>query len=124
MAQQLSSGSMVGTMPQVMVSTTGEVPGYKIDKYLGVSFGITVRSRGAGGQCLGGCQTCFGGEIGAYTQNSLEARNDAIFRLVSDVQAKGGNAVIGVRFDSSRSGNQGNLMDIVAYGTAVIVSPK
>lgn len=63
----------------------------------------------------------MGGEISVYTQNSIEARNDAIARLVADVHARGGNAVIGVRFDSSRSNN---MMDIVAYGTAVVVSPK
>ncbi|MHA2363213.1 MAG: YbjQ family protein [Candidatus Hodarchaeales archaeon] len=109
---------------QVMVSTTGEIPGFEIVQYLGVAFGITVRSRGAGGQCIGGCQVCFGGEISAYTQNSLEARNDAIYRLIQDVHSRGGNGVIGVRFDSSRSGRGGEMMDIVAYGTAVFVRPK
>ena len=108
----------------ILVSTTNEVPGYDIVQYFGIAFGITVRSRGAGGQCIGGCQTCFGGEITAYTQTALESRNDALFRLMDDVTSRGGNAVIGVKFDSSRGGQSGSMTDIVAYGTAVRVVPK
>lgn len=108
----------------VMVSTTDGIPGFEIVQYLGIVFGITVRSRGLGGRCIGGCQTCFGGEITAFTQSAVEARNDAIYRLCSDVAERGGNGVIGVKFDSSRSGQDSSMTDIVAYGTAVRVQPK
>lgn len=109
---------------QVMVSTTGEIPGFIIDQYLGIAFGITVRSRGLGGRCIGGCESCFGGEVTAYTQSAVEARNDAIYRLCSEVVQRGGNGVIGVKFDSSRSGQDASMTDIVAYGTVVRVRPK
>lgn len=108
----------------VYISTTSEVPGFVVESYLGVSFGITVRARGAGGQMCAGCQICFGGEITALAESSHEARNDCIHRLVMDALGKGANAVIGVRFDSNRSGRSGELLDIVAYGTAVRVRPK
>lgn len=45
MAQQMGGGSAYA-IPNVMVSTTGEIPGHTINRYLGVVFGITVRSRG------------------------------------------------------------------------------
>lgn len=109
--------------PQVYVSTVGEIPGFEIVEYLGVVFGITVRSRGMGGRCVGGCQACFGGEVTAYTTSAIEARNDAIYRLCVEVQQRGGNGVIGVKFDSSRSGQDSSMTDIVAYGTAVRVRP-
>ncbi len=109
---------------RVMVSTTDEIPGFIIDQYLGIAFGITVRSRGLGGRCIGGCEACFGGEVTAYTQSAVEARNDAIYRLCTEVLQRGGNGVIGVKFDSSRSGQEGAMTDIVAYGTAVRVRPK
>ncbi len=108
----------------IMVSTTNEIPGYEIVAYLGIVFGITVRSRGMGGRCIGGCEACFGGEITAYTQSAIEARNDAINRLCYQVQQVGGNAVLGVKFDSSRSGQDSSMTDIVAYGTAVRVRSK
>ena len=110
--------------PPVFVSTVNEIPGYEIVEYLGVVFGITVRARGLGGRCLGGCQSCVGGEITAYTTSAIEARNDAIDRLCAEVQQRGGNGVIGVKFDSSRSGQDSSMTDIVAYGTAVRVQPK
>jgi uncharacterized protein YbjQ (UPF0145 family) len=109
--------------PQVYVSTVNEIHGFEIEEYLGVVFGITVRARGIGGRCIGGCEACFGGEITAYTTSAIEARNDAIYRLCLEVQQRGGNGVIGVKFDSSRSGQDSSMTDIVAYGTAVRVRP-
>jgi uncharacterized protein YbjQ (UPF0145 family) len=107
-----------------MVSTTNEIPGFEIERYLGIAFGITVRSRGLGGRCIGGCEACFGGEVTAYTQSAVEARNDAIYRLCAEVVERGGNGVIGVKFDSSRSGQDASMTDIVAYGTAVRVRSR
>jgi uncharacterized protein YbjQ (UPF0145 family) len=107
----------------VYVSTVDEIPGFEILEYLGIVFGITVRSRGLGGRCVGGCEACFGGEVTAFTTSAVEARNDAIYRLCIETQNRGGNAVIGVKFDSSRSGQDSSMTDIVAYGTAVRVRP-
>jgi uncharacterized protein YbjQ (UPF0145 family) len=42
-------------------------------------------------------------------------------RLTNHAQQLGGNAVLGVRFDSSDIGN--GLAEVVAYGTAAIVRP-
>ncbi len=122
MAYEMDRGRIDPT--HVMVSTTDEIPGFEIVQYLGIAFGITVRARGLGGRCIGGCEACFGGEVTAYTQSAVEARNDAIYRLCSDVAERGGNGVIGVKFDSSRSGQDASMTDIVAYGTAVRVKPK
>ncbi len=105
----------------IYVSTVDMIPGFEIEEYLGIVFGITVRSRGVGGRCIGGCQACVGGEVSAYTTSAIEARNDAIHRLCVEVQQRGGNGVIGVKFDSSRSGQDASMTDIVAYGTAVRV---
>lgn len=123
MAYKSDSSQRIDPM-QVMVSTTDEIPGFIIDQYLGIAFGITVRSRGLGGRCIGGCEACFGGEVTAYTQSAIEARNDAIYRLCVEVVERGGNGVIGVKFDSSRSGQDASMTDIVAYGTSVRVRPK
>jgi uncharacterized protein YbjQ (UPF0145 family) len=110
--------------PEVMVSTIDAIPGFEIVEYLGVVFGITVRARGIGGRFIGGCQMCVGGEVTAYTESAIEARNDAIYRLCREVYDRGGNGVLGVKFDSSRSGQDASMTDIVAYGTAVRVIPK
>jgi uncharacterized protein YbjQ (UPF0145 family) len=46
------------------------------------------------------------------------ARNDAISRIVSEAQARGGNAIIAMRFES---GELGGFAQVCAYGTAAIV---
>ncbi len=107
---------------RILVSTTDEIPGYKIDQYLGLAFGATVRSRGMGGDCLAGCQSSCGGEVTAFTEMALEARNQAINRMFSDANRMGANAIIGLKFDSDQIGQGGNTATI-AYGTAVRVSP-
>lgn len=45
-------------------------------------------------------------------------RNDAISRVVSETQARGGNAIVALRFDA---GELGGFAQVCAYGTAVIV---
>jgi uncharacterized protein YbjQ (UPF0145 family) len=49
------------------------------------------------------------------------ARHTALERLIDHARQLGGNAVLGVRFDSSDLGN--GLAEIVAYGTAATVKP-
>lgn len=46
------------------------------------------------------------------------ARNDAISRIVAETQARGGNAVIAMRFDAS---DLGGFAQVCAYGTAAII---
>ena len=110
--------------PQLILSSSMEIPGFQIVEFYGLVFGITVRSRGAGGQCIGGCQICVGGEISAFVESNYEARNEALGRLMHEAYMRGANAIISVKFDSSEAGQRGELMNIVAYGTAVKVVKK
>ncbi len=107
----------------VLVATTSFIPEYKIERYLGVAFGATVRSRGVGGDCMAGCSSTCGGEVAAYTQMSIDARNQAIQRMITDAVRLGANAVIALKFDSDQIGQGGNN-STVAYGTAVYIVPS
>jgi uncharacterized protein YbjQ (UPF0145 family) len=64
----------------------------------------------------------FGGELQGMTKNLGESRNEVMGRMLEHARSKGGNAVIGMRFDSSEIGGQ--FTEIVAYGTAVIVQGR
>ena len=107
----------------VVVSTTNYVPGYRVKQHLGVAYGVTVRSRGMGGDCMANCESTCGGEVTAYTEMVIESRNQAVQRLIADAQRLGGNAVLSVRFDSDEIGQGGNTATI-AYGTAVFIIPE
>jgi uncharacterized protein YbjQ (UPF0145 family) len=101
--------------------TSNYVPGYRIDKVVGMTYGITVRSRGLGGNIIAGLRTIAGGEIKEYTELAHQARQQALDRLAEHAKSLGANAVISVMFDSTELGN--TMDEIIAFGTGVVVSP-
>lgn len=101
----------------MIISTTERVAGYEVVETLGEVFGITVRSRSIFGNIGAGLKSLVGGEITQYTKLLTEAREHAIQRLSDAAQARGADAVVMMRFDSSEIGQ--NMSEIVAYGTAV-----
>jgi uncharacterized protein YbjQ (UPF0145 family) len=105
----------------MMVTTTENIPGYRVVNVIGQVFGLTVRSRGMGGNMAAGLKSLVGGEIRSYTKLLEDARREAIDRLVQTATSAGGNAVVMMRFDSSEMGQ--TMSEIVAYGTAVVVEP-
>src|SRR5579883_1423035 len=105
----------------VSLYTTNYVPGYKVDKVIGLVYGITVRSRGLGGNILAGLRTLAGGEIVEYTEMAHQARQQALDRLSQQAASMGANAVVSVMFDSTEIGN--TMDEIIAFGTGVVISP-
>jgi uncharacterized protein YbjQ (UPF0145 family) len=63
----------------------------------------------------------FGGELAGMTKQLTESRNEAMTRLFDSAKARGANAIIGMRFDTSDIGD--TWTEICAYGTAVIAIP-
>jgi uncharacterized protein YbjQ (UPF0145 family) len=51
------------------------------------------------------------------TKALIDSRQQVIDRMVEEARAKGGDAVVGMRFDTSEMGS--NWTEICAYGTAV-----
>jgi len=103
----------------VIVTTTENIPGTRVVKTLGQVFGLTVRSRGIGGNIAAGLKSLAGGEIGSYVKLNEDSRRQALDRMVQNASAMGANAVTMMRFDSSELGK--SISEIVAYGTAQIV---
>ncbi|MBI1349809.1 MAG: heavy metal-binding domain-containing protein [Actinomycetales bacterium] len=106
---------------ELMMSTTFDLPGYQIDKQLGLCWGVLVRSVGFAKGFTGGFKALKAGEVPQYTEVVNQAREEAVTRLMEHARQLGANAVLGVRFDSSDVAE--NLAEILAYGTAVVVSP-
>jgi uncharacterized protein YbjQ (UPF0145 family) len=104
----------------VLIVTTNEVPGYAITDVYGEVFGLTVRSRHLGSQMGASLKSLVGGELKGMTKALVDSRNDVIERMVAEAEAKGANAIVAMRFDTSEMG--GNWTEICAYGTAVRVS--
>lgn len=105
--------------PDLMVVSTPYVPGFRVTRTIGFTWGLVVRSRGIGGNLMAGLRTIPGGEITEYTEMLDQARFQALERLKKHASSLGANAIIGARFDSSEIGQ--NMEEILAYGTAVLV---
>ena len=109
-----------GQAAGIPTSTTFELPGYTVEQTLGLSWGLIVRSVGLTKGLTGTVRSLKAGEVKEFTEVVDRARHTALERLVDHAQQLGGNAVLGVRFDSSDLGN--GLAEIVAYGTAARVT--
>ncbi len=101
----------------MLISTMNDLPGYEIDEVFGEVFGLTVRARNIGSQIGASLKSLIGGELGGMTKMLAQGREEAISRLVEEATAKGANAIVAMRFDTSELGT--TWTEICAYGTAV-----
>src|ERR1700722_5523855 len=105
----------------MLISTMNDVPGYRVTQVFGEVFGLTVRSRNAFSQMGAGFKSILGGELKGMTKNLQDSRLEVVERMVEEATARGANAVLAMRFDTSEMG--GNWTEICAYGTAVVIEP-
>jgi uncharacterized protein YbjQ (UPF0145 family) len=101
----------------MLITTMNDLPGHTISEVYGEVFGLTVRSRNLGSQIGAGLKSLIGGELGGMTKMLAKGREEAIARLTQEAEAKGANAIIAMRFDTSELGK--TWTEICAYGTAV-----
>ena len=106
----------------MLISTMNDLPGYDIQEVYGEVFGLTVRSRNVGSQLGASFKSLVGGELKGMTKMLAEGRQHATDRLVQEAEAKGANAVVAFRFDTSELGT--TWTEICAYGTAVRASRR
>lgn len=105
-----------------MLTTGFELPGYRIVRSLGVVLGVTVRSRGIGGQMAATLRALTGGKIHEYVELCEHTREEAFELMVSDANKLGANAIVAIRYDATELAQ--NMSEVLAYGTAVIVEPE
>jgi uncharacterized protein YbjQ (UPF0145 family) len=94
------------------------IPGKQVVRHLGLVQGSTVRSKHAGRDIMAGFKNLVGGELKGYTELLVEARQEAIERMVAQAAAIGANAVVNVRFSTSNITS--GAAEVMAYGTAVV----
>ncbi|MFI5545989.1 YbjQ family protein [Streptomyces sp. NPDC051815] len=105
----------------VLVVTTNDVPGYRVERVIGEVFGLTVRSRHLGSQIGAGLKSMIGGELKGLTKTLVQTRNQAMDRLIEQAKARGANAVLMMRFDVTDAADVAT--EVCAYGTAVVLVP-
>ena len=106
----------------MLTATTNDLPGYRIVRHIGVVRGITVRSRNAVSDFVGGVQSVFGGRVGAYVKLAEAARQEAFEELVAHARGAGANAILAMRYDANEI--MPGITEVLAYGTAVVLEPN
>lgn len=106
---------------RILVSGGDGFDGYEIMAYHGVSWGISVRAKDVGQDCLMGCKNLTGGELQSYAELGDEARQRALDKMFQSARRQGANAVIHFRFEISPM--MGGGASTVAHGTAVTIRP-
>lgn len=102
----------------VIVVTTEGIPGYEVRAVMGEVVGVTARSFNP---YVEGVKS-LNGRLNPQLQRLLtQIREDAVAHLAESAEARGANAVIGMRFD--HRGVTGAWNEVCAYGTAVIAVP-
>src|SRR5437660_180322 len=104
----------------MLITTANDLPGHEITDVYGEVFGLTVRSRNAFSQFGAGLKSMMGGELRGMTKALADSRNDVIQRMTEEAEAKGANAIVAMRFDTSEMGE--TWTEICAYGTAVRIA--
>ncbi len=110
---------MQGHFDETLVTTSNDLPGYRVSRHLGMVRGVVVRSRSILGTIGAGLQTIVGGNITLFTDLCEQTRQHAYELMVQHAAARGANAILAMRYDANEV-MQG-ITEVLAYGTAVQV---
>lgn len=106
-------------MNRMIIVTTPEVAGRRIEKTLGLVRGNTIRARHVGKDIMAGLRHLVGGEIHEYAKLLAESREQALDRMMAEAEQLGANAVVNLRITTSVV--MGGAAEMLAYGTAVVL---
>lgn len=101
----------------MILVTTETIPGWEIEKALGMVRGNTVRAKHVGRDIMAALRNLVGGEVTEYSEMMTEARNEALNRMIAQAESQGADAVVGLRFVTAQIG--AGTAELVAHGTAV-----
>ena len=104
----------------MIVTNVESVLGQEIVEHYGLVQGSTIRAKHVGRDIMASLKNIIGGELTGYTELLVEARKQAIERMIAQAEELGANAIVNVRFSTS-SVAQG-AAEILCYGTAVKVA--
>lgn len=103
----------------MIVVNTETIPGKMIVELKGLVQGNTVRAKHFGRDLAASFKNLVGGELKGYTELLVEARREAVARMIAQAEELQANAIVNVRFATSSI--TAGAAELYAYGTAVVV---
>jgi len=107
----------------MFTTTTPNVEGWRISRYLGIVCGESVHlfRAGTGFSLMG--KAFSGGRSPEFEQGVRDAKNGAVASMCAEAQQLGANGVVGVDLDYQSMGEGVGLLLVSASGTAVVLEP-
>jgi uncharacterized protein YbjQ (UPF0145 family) len=105
----------------MLIVTSNDIPGYRIEAVLGEVMGMTVRAANIGANIVASFRSIGGGEVDEYTKLVYDSRQQVMQRMWQDATSRGANAIVAMRFDTGDIAQA--FSEVCAYGTAVVVEP-
>ena len=107
----------------MLVSTTPQIEGKKIVKYLGLVSGEAILGANIFKDFFAGIRDIVGGRSAAYEQELRKAKDIAIQGMIDEAVKLGATAILGVDLDYETIGisRGGNMLMVSASGTAVVL---
>ncbi|HWV70239.1 MAG TPA: heavy metal-binding domain-containing protein [Pseudosphingobacterium sp.] len=105
----------------MLVTTTPNVEGKKIVKYIGLVSGETIIGANFFRDIFAGIRDFVGGRSSSYEKVLREAKDTAVFEMQQYASSLGANAVVGVDLDYETVGSGGSMLMVTASGTAVVL---
>ena len=105
----------------MIITTTNNIEGRKINKYLGIVTGEAILGANIFRDMFAAVRDIVGGRSASYERELGKAREIALDELEDWADELGANAVIGVDLDYESFGKTNGMMMVSATGTAVIL---
>jgi uncharacterized protein YbjQ (UPF0145 family) len=105
----------------MIITTTNNIEGKRIVKYLGVITGEAILGANIFRDMFAAVRDIVGGRSAAYERELGKAREIAIEDLEDWAEEMGANAVVGVDIDYESFGQTNGMMMVSVSGTAVVV---
>ncbi len=104
----------------MLVTTTSNIEGTRITKYLGLVTGEAILGANVFKDVFAGIRDIVGGRSATYERELKRAQEIAITELKGRAQELGANAVVGVDLDYEVLGANNGMLMVSASGTAVL----
>ena len=94
----------------MILTTTPQIEGRPIQRYLGVVTGVTI---------IGA--NFVGGRSASYENVLREAKDTSMKEMMDRAQAMGANAIVGIDIDYETIGANSSMLMVATSGTAVVI---
>ena len=105
----------------MIITTTNNIEGKPIDKYLGLVSGETIIGANLFKDIFASIRDLVGGRSGSYESVLREAKEIALKEMQQKAEQLGANAIVGIDLDYETLGKANGMLMVTASGTAVKV---